>query len=90
MKKAIKVITLILIVGLMSAPAMAQLAGSGGGSGNGKGWDFFKTFFTGNSLNPNCTSINASPAQIMATKGNVNGMVITDKEGNQYTYTTNQ
>ena len=43
---------------------------------------------TGKGLDQNCTSINASPAQIMATKGNVSGMTITDKNGDKITYTT--
>lgn len=80
MKKIIRVITVLAIVASFSSSAYAKT----------NGWDFLMAFGTGKGLNQNCTSINASPAQIMATKGNVNGMVITDKEGNQYTYTTNQ
>ncbi len=78
MKKVIRVITVLAIVASFSSSAYAKT----------NGWDFLNTLFTGKGLNQNCTSINASPAQIMATKGNVSGMTITDKNGDKRTYTT--
>ncbi len=63
MKKVIRVITVLAIVGSFSSAVYAQTTTT-------NGWDFLNTLFTGKGLNQNCTSINASPAQIFATKNN--------------------
>lgn len=84
MKKAIKVITILAIVASFSSTAYAK----------GEGWNFLNTFFSGKGLDPNCTSINASPAQIFATKTNTDNFSLTNtnKDGSNsvMSFTTNQ
>ena len=79
MKKVIRVITVLAIVASFSSSAYAA---------NKNGWDFLTTLFTGEGLDPNCTSINASPAQIFATKTTGQGLSITDKDGTEIKFTT--
>ncbi|HOW16663.1 MAG TPA: hypothetical protein PK443_03020 [bacterium] len=81
MKKAIKVITILAIVASFSSTAYAK----------GEGWTFLNTFFSGKGLDPNCTSINASPAQIFATKTNADNFTVKDANSNEImSFTTNQ
>jgi hypothetical protein len=84
MKKVIRVITVLAIVASFSSSAYAKT----------NGWDFLNTLFTGKGLDPNCTSINASPAQIFATKTNTDNfdLTTTNKDGSSSTmsFTTNE
>ena len=80
MKKVIRVITVLAIVASFSSSAYAA---------NKNGWDFLTTLFTGEGLDPNCTSINASPAQIFATKNKTTNFssITTNKDGSSSTTT---